>query len=229
MTGDPPVPSRGTTVVSTARVGACPPVVVMPVPVAMPRMPALPSVMLPVLALVIRPGPTATLNTPELFSVTLPFVPPPVRPVPAVTPVMVPPPLPGNVWPGANVTMPFGATERPVGPGALFPAPNRSLRFAEGVPPSTFNACQRKVWLLAEVPLDAEAIRSRGFEGDPDVCEFPVAGKAAPPPALSNPPADRLLLNIPAEACRFPLKFAVVPVRPPVNAPPDKGRKVPLT
>ncbi len=37
------------------------------------------------------------------FNVTFPLVPPPVKSVPAVSPVIVPAPVPGNVCPAANV------------------------------------------------------------------------------------------------------------------------------
>lgn len=80
--------------------------------------------------------------------------------------------------------------------------------------------------MLAVVPFEAEAIRSRGLDGDPEVCEFPVAGSAAPPLAVNKPPADKELLNVPAAACRLPLKFPVVPLKPPVRVPPARGRKV---
>ena len=41
------------------------------------------------------------------FKVTLPEEPPPLRSVPAVTPVIVPLPVPGNICPTAKVTRPL--------------------------------------------------------------------------------------------------------------------------
>lgn len=126
-----------------------------------------------------------------------PLIPPPTRPDPAVTPVIVPLPVPGKVCPEAKATIPLGATDNPVGAGALLPAPNSRLRLAEGLAPWAFTAYQRNVWLLAVLPLEAEAIKSSGLKGDPEVGELPVAGRAAPPLAVNNPAADKLLLNVP--------------------------------
>ena len=47
--------------------------------------------------------------------VTVPEVPPPVSAVPAVTPVMVPVPVPpGKVWPGAKWIVPLELKKKPV-------------------------------------------------------------------------------------------------------------------
>ena len=62
------------------------------------------------------------------FSVTFPDVPPPARSAPAVTPVMVPAPVPGKVCPLANVILPLLAICSPVSAGTLVPDPYSKLR-----------------------------------------------------------------------------------------------------
>jgi hypothetical protein len=57
----------------------------------------------------VTPVTTLVVST---FRVTFPLVPPPVRSVPAVTPEIVP--VPGNVWPVANVICPSLAMFNPV-------------------------------------------------------------------------------------------------------------------
>jgi hypothetical protein len=80
-----------------------------------------------------------------MLRLTLPLVPPPLRPEPAVTPVIVPDPAPGKVWPDAKEMIPVGAIERFVGVGVPEPDPNNRLKFADGLAPSAFTVCQRNV------------------------------------------------------------------------------------
>src|SRR5580698_429485 len=106
-----------------------------------------------------------------MLSVTVPLVPPPLSPEPAVTPVMVPLPVPGNFCPLANVICPLLATETPVSVGVAPLAPNNRFSFPDGVlvllPAGS--VCQRNSSFCAAlaVLLNDEAARSNGFELKP--------------------------------------------------------------
>jgi hypothetical protein len=64
------------------------------------------------------------------------------------------------------------------------------------------------------VLLNEEACQSSGFELKPCVAvAVPVLG-------ITAPDADTVLLNVPVVAASPPVKAAVVPVSPPVSAPP---------
>ena len=67
------------------------------------------------------------------LSVTSPATPPPVRAVPAVTPVIVPAPVPGKVWPAAKLMVPFGLMKRPVSAAAAMPLVESRFNVAFGV------------------------------------------------------------------------------------------------
>src|SRR5580704_1124902 len=102
------------------------------------------------MALVIPPAGTLRLNVPD--------VPPPVSPLPdaVVIPVIVPDPVPGNVWPVAKVIWPLLLIFSPV--SVAFAGATAKSRFnvAEGevVLLPTGSACQWKTWLVdAALPL----------------------------------------------------------------------------
>jgi hypothetical protein len=60
-------------------------------------------------------------------------VPPPLNPLPApvVTPVIVP--VPGKVWPVANVNNPLPLSFNPVSAGAVVPEPKSRLSVPDGL------------------------------------------------------------------------------------------------
>src|ERR1700722_10273804 len=116
------------------------------------------------------------------LSVTDPVVPPPVNPVPAVTPVIVPLPVPGNVCPVANVRMPLLLILNPVSVGAVVPEPNSKLRLPDGVAVSLAagSACSWNVCATAapEVLLNEDATKSSAREFLPPVAiAAPVDGR----------------------------------------------------
>src|SRR5271169_2232978 len=80
------------------------------------------------------------------LSVTVPVVPPPVSAVPAVTPVMVPSPVPGKVWPAAKLTVPFALKEKPVSVAPLLVVEESRFSVAVGAVVSLFlgSACHSK-------------------------------------------------------------------------------------
>src|SRR5438445_3339943 len=152
------------------------------------------------------------LSTPEgaMLRLTAPVVPPPVRPEPAITPVIVPEPPPGGVWPGAKLIVPLAFTLRPV--SATVPLePNRRFIVAEGVPvvfePGTGSACQRKIWFCAALTelLKTEATLSSALELK--ACEavaVPVEGRrtraaeSGPVKLAEEPPNDPVAVRLPA-------------------------------
>jgi hypothetical protein len=66
------------------------------------------------------------------FRITVPLVPPPLRSVPAVTPVIVPLPVPGNVCPTTKLISPVPPMLRPVSVGFAFASNNR-FNVADGL------------------------------------------------------------------------------------------------
>jgi len=143
---------------------------------------------------------------------------PPVRPEPVLTLVTVPLPVPGKVCPDAKLTSPLLAMESPVSVGELPFAPNSRFNEPEGLEESfpVGSAIQRKSCVTADelVLLNEDACRSSGFELKPCVAvAVPVLG-------ITAPAADTVLLNVPVVAASPPVKAAVVPVSPPLRAPP---------
>ena len=106
----------------------------------------------------------------------------------------------------------------PVSAGVLLPAANSRFRLpvALAVLLPTGSACQVKFCGTAVlVPLlNAEAVSCCALELKPALeVAVPVAGHCAPPVAENNPPKLPVLL-----------KFAVVPIKPPVSVPPVSCR-----
>src|SRR5579864_2416290 len=102
------------------------------------------------------------------LSVTLPLPPPPVRSDPAVTPVIVPFPVPGKVCPAANVICPLLAMFRPVSAALLVPEANSRFNVPEGVAVLLLagSACHWNVCVTAfpVLLLNDEAAWFRGCE-----------------------------------------------------------------
>jgi hypothetical protein len=100
------------------------------------------------------------------LSVRLPVEPPPLSPLPVavVTPVIVPVPVPGKVWPLANVNSPLLLSFNPVSVGEAVPEPNSRFSVPDGVVVLLLaaSACHWKVWLTAALVLllNDEAMRS---------------------------------------------------------------------
>jgi len=153
-----------------------------------------------------------------ILIVPLVVIGPPVRPGPVPTLVTLPPPPPPKVCPGAKLISPLLAMESPVSVGALPPAPNSRFNEPEGLEESfpVGSAIQRKSCATADelVLLNDDACRSSGFELKPCVAV------AVPVPGITAPAADTVLLNMPVVAASPPVKAAVVPISPPLRAPP---------
>jgi len=228
--------SIGTTDVLMAKVGVCPPVEVSPVPAPTPNVPVLLSVTLPPNAALpppLRPVPAVTLSdglasmalvTPPLAMLKVPLlvIGPPVKPAPLPTLVTVPAPaIPGKVCPEAKLIWPLLAIDRPVSAGV--PVPERYSKFSvpEGLAvllPAGSASQENSCGTAALVPLlNAEAIKSMGFETKPCVAvAVPVAGMIVPA-AVSSP------LSVAVVPLSAPVKLAVPPESKPV------ALKFPLT
>jgi hypothetical protein len=130
--------------------------------------------------------------------------------------VIVPPPVPGKVWPEAKVMRPLLAMDNPVSAGATVLDPNSRCKLPAGFAVSfpVGSTCQRKRCVdAADVPLlNDDARRSSGFELKPCVA-VAVPWPVIVPPAAVNAP----LLSAPE-------KVALVPVNAPASAPPASCR-----
>ena len=148
-----------------------------------------------------------------ILIVPLAVIGPPVRPAPVLTLVTVPPPpAPGKVWPEAKLISPLLAMESPVSDGAVPFDPNSRLSVPEGLAElfPVGSAIQRKSCVTAfDVPLlNEDVCKSNGFELKP------LLAVAAPVIGMTAPAAVIAPVNVPV------VKEAVVPLNPPVNAPP---------
>ena len=166
-----------------------------------------------------NPGPACTVTellasmafvTPAegMLIVPLVVIGPPVRPAPVLTLVTVPPSALGKVWPGAKLMSPLLAIESPVSVGKFPFDPNSRFNEPEGLEElfPVGSACQRKSCGIADELslLNEDACKSNGLELNPCVVvAMPVPGNRAPA-------AESVLVNV-----------AVVPLSPPVRAPPE--------
>lgn len=103
-----------------------------------------------------------------MLIVPVPVIGPPVKPAPVATLVTVPPPVPGNVCPVANVINPVLAIDSPVSAGAVPFEPNSRFNVPDGLAVSfpEGSACQRKscVTAAAVLLLYDDVCKSNGFE-----------------------------------------------------------------
>src|SRR5580704_7425752 len=131
----------------------------------------------------------------------LPLLPPPLRPAPAVTPVMVPSPVPGNVCPGAKVIRPLLAMCSPVSAGMFGAVANSRFNVADGdaVLFPTGSANQWNTWFAAAlVPLlKVEATSPRPFELLPAAAvAVEAAGKLSSPRTVVEPLTSRVAAGV---------------------------------
>src|ERR1039458_5803755 len=148
-----------------------------------------------------------------MLIVPLAVIGPPVRPAPVLTLVTVPPSALGKVWPGAKLMSPLLAIESPVSVGKFPFDPNSRFNEPEGLEElfPVGSACQRKSCGIADELslLNEDACKSNGLEVKPWVAVAVFV------PGNRAPAADSVLLNVPL------VKAAVVPLSPPVKAPPE--------
>src|SRR5580704_5291999 len=166
----------------------------------------------------------------------LPLLPPPLRPAPAVTPVMVPSPVPGNVCPGAKVIRPLLAMCSPVSAGMFGAVANSRFNVADGdaVLFPTGSANQWNTWLAATlVPLlKVEATRPRPFELLPaEAVAVDAAGKLSSPRTVVEPFTSRVAAGVEVPMpilAVLPLPVCSTTESMMVEAPLKDGRKFAL-
>src|ERR1019366_8085543 len=109
--------------------------------------------------------------------------------------------------------------ESPVSVGKFPFDPNSRFSEPEGLEElfPVGSACQRKSCAIADelLLLNEDACKSNGLELKP------CAAVAVSVPGNRAPAAESLLVKVPLDAASLPVKVAVVPLSPPVRAPPE--------